>query len=224
MTGGVTETSTERRVIFSPEVAGPRIAEAWPEWRVFTELAARTRPELADKVSYDGTPAIRADIARSIPVYDGIQRLTKFGDEFQYGGPHLCADWKFPTPDGKAHFSAISPPPVERPDGSYVLATRRGKQFNSMIHERRDALTGAVREAVLMNPGDADRHGFADGDEVVLSSATGEMRGRVLRAPLAPGNLQVHWPEGEVLIDRTKRSPQAGIPGYKGVVVSVRRA
>jgi molybdopterin-dependent oxidoreductase alpha subunit len=224
MAGGVTETSTERRVIFSPEVEGPRVAEARPEWRVFTELAARTRPELADKVTYDGTPAIRADIARSIPLYDGIQRLAKFGDEFQYGGPHLCADWAFPTPDGKAHFSAVSPPPVDRPDGTYILATRRGKQFNSMVHEHRDALTGAVREAVLMNAVDADRHGFADGDQVVLTSATGKLNGRVLRAPLAPGNLQVHWPEGLVLIDHTKRSPQAGIPDYKGVVVTVERA
>src|SRR5207244_13271201 len=48
MAGGVTETSTERRVIFSPEVQGPRIEEARPEWRIFIALAARARPELAD--------------------------------------------------------------------------------------------------------------------------------------------------------------------------------
>jgi hypothetical protein len=28
----------------------------------------------------------------------------------------------------------------------------------------------------------------------------------------------VHWPEGEVLIDRRRRSPQAGIPDYNAIV------
>lgn len=37
--GGVTETTTERRVIFSPEIPGPRIGEARPEWEVFLEIA-----------------------------------------------------------------------------------------------------------------------------------------------------------------------------------------
>jgi molybdopterin-dependent oxidoreductase alpha subunit len=222
MAGGVTETSTERRVIFSPEIDGPRIGEAWPEWRIFTELAARTRPELADLVRFDGTPAIRAEIARAVPFYEGIQHLKEYGDQFQYGGRHLCADWRFHTPDGKAHFAAVSPPALGRPDGSYAVATRRGKQFNSMVHEHRDELTGAVREAVLMNPADADRHGFTDGDQVLLTSASGELRGRILRAPVAPGNLQVHWPEGEVLIDRSRLSPQAGIPDYNAVVTVAR--
>jgi anaerobic selenocysteine-containing dehydrogenase len=42
---GVTETSTERRVIFSSEIAGPRIAESRPKWQVFLDLARRVRPE-----------------------------------------------------------------------------------------------------------------------------------------------------------------------------------
>ena len=44
--GGVTETSTERRIIFSPEVKGRRIGEARAEWEVFFDLARRVRPEL----------------------------------------------------------------------------------------------------------------------------------------------------------------------------------
>src|SRR5437763_12657975 len=51
------------------------------------------------------------EIARVVPFYDGIQHLKKTGDAFQYGGPHLCADWKFATPDGKAHFRAVRLPP-----------------------------------------------------------------------------------------------------------------
>ena len=43
--GGGTETTTERRVVFSPEI--PReIGEAMSEWRLFAEVAARVKPEL----------------------------------------------------------------------------------------------------------------------------------------------------------------------------------
>ncbi|MFI6595675.1 FdhF/YdeP family oxidoreductase [Nonomuraea sp. NPDC050536] len=218
MIGGVTATSTERRIIFSPEIPGPRTPEAWPEWKITTELAARAKPGIAALVRYTGTPQIREDIARAVPAYRGIDTLTAKGDSFQYGGPLLCRGWDFPTPDGKAHFSVVELPAVERPDGTFVVATRRGKQFNSMVHEQRDTLTGATREAVLMNPLDADRLGLSDGDRVTLRSAGGELSCRVCRAPVTPGNLQVHWPEGEVLVDRTKHSPQAGIPDYNAVV------
>ena len=218
MPGGVTETSTERRVIFSPEIPGPRIGEARPEWEVFMDLAKRVQPDLADQLHFDDTAAIRADIARSIPMYQGIQFLEKEGDQFQYGGPHLCWQWKFPTPDGKAHFSVVRPPRVDLPEGSFLAATRRGKQFNSMIQESTDPITGAAREAVLISREDAGRLGLAGGDPVVLRNEIGELHGRAVIAPVTPGNLQIHWPEGLKLIDRRVRSPQADIPDYNAVV------
>ncbi len=218
MVGGVTQTTTERRVIFSPEVEGPRIAEARPEWSIYAEIAARAVPEHADKVRFAGTAEIRAEIARAIPLYDGIQKLEKFGDQFQYGGPYLCAGWKFPTPDGKAHFSLVRPAREEVPEGRFVVATRRGKQFNSIIHEETDELTGAGREDVLISRQDAARLGIRDGDALLLRNEIGELRGRAQVAPVTPGSLQVHWPEGQVLIDRRTRSPQAGIPDYNATV------
>ncbi|HEY7198839.1 MAG TPA: FdhF/YdeP family oxidoreductase [Candidatus Dormibacteraeota bacterium] len=217
--GGVTETSTERRVIFSPEIPGPRIGEARPEWEVFAGLARRVRPDAAGAFAYAGTAAIREEIATVIPSYEGIQRLSGPGDQFQYGGAHLCQDWNFPTPDGRARFSTVGLPARESvPEGAFLVSTRRGKQFNSMVQERRDAITGAVRDAVLISPADAGRLALRDGDPVRLTSACGEFRGVVHVAPVKPGNLQVHWPEGEVLIDPTRRSPQAGIPDYNAVV------
>jgi len=216
--GGVTETSTERRIIFSPEIPGRRIGEARPELEVFPDLARRVRPELADRLHFETTAAIREEIAHAVPFYDGIQHLQKAGDQVQYGGPHLCWGWKFPTPDGKAHFSVVPLPRVERPEGVFVVATRRGKQFNSMVHEKRDAMTGAVREAVLISREDLTRLGLRDGDPVVLRSDTGEFCGRARIAPVKPGTLQVHWPEGNVLIDRDRRSPEAGIPDYNALV------
>ncbi|MGH7427409.1 MAG: molybdopterin dinucleotide binding domain-containing protein, partial [Candidatus Methylomirabilaceae bacterium] len=216
--GGVTETSTERRVIFSPEISGRRIGEARPEWEVFMDLARRVRPDLATRMIFRDTAAVREEIARAVPFYDGIQHLRRAGDQFQYGGPHLCWGWQFPTPDGKAHFSVVRPPRFELPADMFLLATRRGKQFNSMVHERKDALTGALREAVLVNREDARRLGLKDADPVILRSDAGEFRGRVRIAPMKPGNLEIHWPEGNVLIDRRRRSPEAGIPDFNALV------
>ncbi len=217
MPGGVTETSTERRVIFSPEIEGQRIAQARPEWEVLGELAARVRPELADRLRFEGTAAIRAEIAKVVPLYAGIEELAEQGDQFQYGGPHLCAGWRFPTADGKAHFSPVAIPEPVPEDGLLALTTRRGKQFNSMVQENRDALTGAVREAVLISSEDAGRLGIADGGEVVVRSVEGRMSGRAVLAPIAPGNVQVHWPEGNVLLS-ARRSQEAGIPDYNARV------
>ncbi|MGW2145953.1 FdhF/YdeP family oxidoreductase [Nonomuraea bangladeshensis] len=218
MVGGVTETSTERRIIFSPEVEGPRVGEAWPEWKIFTELASRVRPEVADRVRFTGTPQIRHEIERAVPFYAGIAGLARFGDNVQYGGRHLFADGRFQTPDGRGRFSAVTLPALERPDGTFMVATRRGKQFNSMVHERRDGFNGATREAVLMSAYDADRLGLPDGARVELRSGERTYEGRVLRAPLQPGNLQIHWPEGNVLLDESRRSPQARIPDYNALV------
>ena len=236
--GGVTETSTERRVIFSPEIPGPRIGEARPEWEVFMELARRVRPEIADKLHFscevgvspaledgtgkmpipqESTTAIRQEIAQVIPQYAGIQHLKEAGDQFQYGGSHLCFGWNFPTPDGKARFAALSPFQRELPEGCFLVATRRGKQFNSMVQERKDSITGAVREAVLMSQVDADQLGLKDGDAVILKNELGEFKGRVYIAPIKPGNLQVHWPEGNVLLDKNKRSKE-GVPDYNALV------
>lgn len=216
--GGVTETSTERRVIFSPEIPGRRIGEARPEWEVLRDLALAVRPELKEALATASTEEIRAEIADIVPHYEGIRDLRRKGDQFQYGGPHLCAGWKFPTPDGKAHFHRVPLPRQDVPDGCFLAATRRGKQFNSMVHAKKDMLNGALREAVLMNAGDVRALGLTEGDTVVLRNEQGEMRGRVFVAPLKPGNLQVHWPEGNVLLDRDSRSPETHVPDFNAVV------
>jgi anaerobic selenocysteine-containing dehydrogenase len=109
-------------------------------------------------------------------------------------------------------------PPPGGSDGALLLSTRRGKQFNSMVQSSQDSLTGATREAVLISALDAERLGLAGGQEVRVRSATGELRCRVHLAPIAPGNVQVHWPEGNVLVAGGVRSPEAGIPDYNARV------
>lgn len=219
--GGGTETSTERRILFSPEIPGRRIGESLPEWEIPMRIAERARPSFAHVIHFEDGQSIRDEVAKAVPAYDGIQRLTKTGDQVQWGGERLCevttADGdrvtEFPTLDGRAMFSVIEI--AERGSSNKLkLSTRRGKQFNSMIHNVRDPLTGARRDDVLISRADADRIGAADGDEILLRSSAGQMRGRCLIAPIAPGNLQVHWPEGNVLIERGVVDSECGIPDF----------
>jgi molybdopterin-dependent oxidoreductase alpha subunit len=215
--GGVTETTTERRIIYSPEIPGRRIGSARPEWWAITEAVARAKPAFADRVRFSGTPAIREEIARAVPLYDGIQRLAAKGDQMQWGGRTLYADGRFATTDGKAHF-APAPPRGRTPrDGVFFVSTRRGKQFNSMVQQPVDPLTGAGRDAVFISGADAERLGLPDGAPIRLSSAHGRYEGRVFCAPIKPGNLEVHWPEGNALLGH-EIDPDSMEPDFNAVV------
>ena len=153
-----------------------------------------------------------------MPLYAPIADLREGGDSFQYGGPPLPRRHELPDRRTAARTSPWSGRPRrsrENGDGSLLLSTRRGKQFNSMVQESKDALTGATREAVMISAADAERLGVASGSGGRCSAAqTGELRCRVHLAPIAPGNAQVHWPEGNVLIADEVRSAEAGIPDY----------
>jgi predicted molibdopterin-dependent oxidoreductase YjgC len=216
--GGGTETSTERRLIFSPEVEGRRIGSARPEWQVFGEVAARVRPDRASAVRFASSQQIREEIARAVPLYAGIERLARRGDQFQWGGERLFADGRFHTPDGKARFTAVELVDRSRPAGSFRVSTRRGKQFNSMVQRARDPLTGARREDVLVSAEDAARLGIATGDAVRLTSPFGAYDGRALVDQIKPGNLEVHWPEGNVLLSRDELDRASREPDYNAVV------
>ena len=216
--GGGTETSTERRVYFSPEIPGRRIGESRPEWELFMDLAERSLPDSAHLIHFDDAAAIRREIAKAIPTYQGIEKLSAKGDAFQYGGPRLCEGGVFPMPDGRARFSVMALPDADIPAGQFLLSTRRGKQFNSMIHGEVDLLLGARRSDVLMSVEDAKELGVADRDEVLISNDLGSYRGKVHIAPIRPRNVQIYWPEGNVLIRRGVVDPQCEMPDYNALV------
>ncbi|MBT3351101.1 MAG: FdhF/YdeP family oxidoreductase [Nitrospinaceae bacterium] len=216
--GGGCETTTERRIIFSPEISGRRVGESRSEWQILMELAEHVYPERRDEIHFDDAASIRTEISKTVPLYGGIENLENKGDALQWGGRRLCEGGNFGTPDGKAHFKALNPPALEIPDGWFFLSTRRGKQFNSMVLERKDSLTGAGRDDVLISKKDADDMGLRDGSLVVLKSEAGEFRGHIKVMPIKPRNVQVHWPEGNVLIKRGHRDPRSGVPDYNAMV------
>lgn len=217
--GGGTSTTTERRVAFSPEI--PRqVGEARSEWRLFGDIVARARPERAEDFAWPTNQDLRAEIARVVPSYAGIEFLETTGDAVQWGGRHLCPGGRFPTSDGKGRFTPLAPPVERVPDGKFLVSTRRGKQFNSIVWSDTDPLTGAVRDAVYLDRTDAHALGLADGDRVVLRSEVGEMPARVHLSRLPPRTAQVHWPEGNVLLPAgpEHREPGSRIPSYQALV------
>ena len=152
--GGGTETSTERRIIFSPEIPGRRVGEARPEWRVFGEVARRARPDARQP----GRPRRRgrdpreiAAPSRSTPASRGSRaRATRCSG----AGRRLYADGRFATADGKAHFAPVTLTSPPRPAAGFTVSTRRGKQFNSMVQRDVDPLTGAARDDILISADD----------------------------------------------------------------------
>jgi len=216
--GGGTETTTERRVAFSPEI--PRqVGEARSEWRIFAELASRVRPELADRFAWADNQALRREIAEVVPSYAGIELLTQPGDAIQWGGRHLCVDGQFPTESGRARFSALDVDAPDLPPGHVFVSTRRGKQFNSMIFGGDDPLTGARRDAIYLDTADAAALGLAEGDPLRLVSDVGQLVGRAKLVRMPSHTVQVHWPEGNVLIpgDADHREPGSHVPDYNAV-------
>ncbi len=216
--GGGTETSTERRIIFSPEIAGRRVGVARPEWWAFREVMRRTHPDRAHQVGLEDAAAIRREIAAAIPLYAGIDRLAAQGEQVQWGGPRLYDDGRFATADGKARFAAILVGGRTRTDG-FAVSTRRGKQFNSMVQRDVDPLTGAARDEILISAEDLTRLALSDGATVRLESSTGSFTGRLRQAPIKPGNLEVHWPEGNALLSSAAIDPESHEPDYNAVVI-----
>ncbi|MGH7740625.1 MAG: FdhF/YdeP family oxidoreductase [Candidatus Eiseniibacteriota bacterium] len=217
--GGGTATSTERRIRFSPEIEGPRIAEARPEWRIPVDIALAARPHLAHCFPWRGTADIRAEMAEAMPIYAGIERLEREGQWVQWGGARLFEDGFTRMPQGRARFTPVELPAVRIPPGWFHLTTRRGKQFNSMSYGHRDYLMGAAtRRDVLIHPDDARALGIADGDELRLRSDVGQWTGIARHAPMKSRHLQAYWPETNVLIPR-RFDAVSGEPDYNCLVI-----
>ena len=162
--------------------------------------------------------AIRSEIAELVPSYRGIEKLARQGDQFQWGGPRLCEGGVFPLPEGKARFELASLPERKLESGEFWLSTRRGKQFNSIVQAEVDALTGAARDHVFMHERDMASLGLHHDQAVRVHSRHGEFRGRAFRAELLPGNVQMHWPEANVLLSPSERDPVGLVPDYNAKV------
>jgi molybdopterin-dependent oxidoreductase alpha subunit len=223
--GGGTSTSTERMVYFSPEIDGNQnqVEEARSEWKIYIDLAKRIKPETAHLVDFTTGQEIRDEIAIANPDYDGVQHLSKKGDVFQWGGAWLCEDGICQTPDGKGNLVSVEIPDLGKKEGQFIVTSRRGKQFNSMVYKETDPFNQAERYDVLMNAEDASRLSITEGEGIVVYNGFGVFQGRAKFVDIASGNLEVHFPEGNFLLPRGRYEKYAGIPDYN-ISVTVEKA
>jgi molybdopterin-dependent oxidoreductase alpha subunit len=217
--GGGTSTSTERRIRYTPEIAGHQIGEAMAEWEIPAKIGAALMPQRADLFGYGNASDVRREMATVMPLYAGIETLEKAGDWVQWGGALLAEGGVFSAmPEGRARFFPLSLPNVEIPEGHFFLASRRGKQFNSITFDKSDGMTGVrIREAIFFAAEDAARLGLTQGDRVLLRSELGRMEGVCQIGPCRPGHLQAFWPECNVLVGR-RYDPVSGEPDYNAFV------
>ena len=60
---------------------------------------------------------------------------------------------------------------------------------------------------------DAEKWSLKEGDSIALTNDLGTMKGTLRLANIRPGNVQVHWPEGNIIISR-RYDPVSGEPDY----------
>ncbi len=215
---GGTSTSTERRIRFTPEIPGHRIGETRAEWEIPALIGRKMMPNGDKLFPFDDSQAIREEMSRVMPIYQGIEKLGKEGDQLQWGGAHLFKDGFTNMPENRALFTVLDPPDRRPAEGKFYLATRRGKQFNSMTFGTIDGLMGAARRDVFFIAAeDAARLGLLNDDSVTVRSDIGAMDGILRVAPLKSGTLQAYWPESNVLISR-RTDPISGEPDYNAEV------
>ena len=87
-----------------------------------------------------------------------------------------------------------------------------------MVQREVDPLTGADRDDILISDADLARLGRASGDASCSAPRRGVFRGRLRAAPIRDGNLEVHWPEGNVLLAGAPHDPESLEPDYNAVV------
>ena len=99
-------------------------------------------------------------------------------------------------PDGKGNLVSVEIPDLGKKEGQFIVTSRRGKQFNSMVYKETDPFNKAERYDVLMNAEDASRLSITEGEGIVVYNGFGVFQGRAKFVDIASGNLEVHFPEG----------------------------
>lgn len=218
--GGGTSTNTERRIRFSPEIAGhPQVGESRPEYEIPCQVVMAAFPGTTEQLSYRDASDIRREIGATVPLYAGIETMTKAGDWIQWGGEQLCVGGRFPgMPEEKARFTVLEPRHIEVPEGAFYLTTRRGKQFNSIVIKDHDPVQGGKkRDDLLISAADLAKLGLSNGMRARVVSDIGKMEVNLRLADIRAGVLQAYWPECNVLIGR-RIDPRSEEPDYNAVV------
>ena len=167
---------------------------------------------------------IREAIARVVPGYAAIGKIDDSKQEFQIDG-RTFHDPRFNTDSGKLRASVPASVGFGVAPGEFRMMTLRSEgQFNTVVYEEEDLYRGnRRRDVVMMNVEDAKRLELEEGQQVVVSSTSGEMSVSAALVDIPPGNLAMYYPEANRLVPR-RVDPASGTPAFKSVAVRLRRA
>ena len=202
--GGGTSTTTERRVAFSPEIPGRASARRAASGRSSPTSHGACGPTLADTFGCEHRRRRSAPRSRaSCPPTPASRHCTRPATRSR-SAASVCARAACSRPPTARRASRVVAPqrPRQFPTGQFVLSTRRGKQFNSMVWSEIDPLTGCrARRAVRRRATTRAALGVDRGRRGGRALARTASCARACTSPpIRPGNVQAFFPEANPLL------------------------
>ncbi len=173
---------------------------------------------------------IREHIARVVPGCDDYNAKVK-----QPGGFYLPNDpreGRFPTPDGKAHFTVHPLPQWDLQPGQLMMMTIRSHdQYNTTVYGTDDRYRGIYggRRVILLNQQDIAAQGLAAGEWVNITShhngatRTAE-RFMVVAYEIPRLCAATYFPEANVLVPIDHVAETSNTPASKSVIITLAKA
>jgi formate dehydrogenase major subunit len=229
-----TFVNTERRVQRVRKAVEPP-GQAWDDWKIICEIAAR----LGYTMAYDTSRQIMEEIARVTPSYAGLSY-----ERIEHEGIH----WPCPTPEhpgtpilhreqftrGKGLFHAIDYiEPAEKIDDEYPLYLTTGRllyQYHTgTMSMKTEGLNEIAPEAfVEISPQDARKFGMDEGSRVNIDSRRGTIQARIkISRKAVTGTVFIPFHYAVAAANRLTNAaldPISGIPEYKVCAVKVSKA
>ena len=174
---------------------------------------------------------IRDRISRVVPGFEDFNERIK-----QPGGftlPNPVNSGVYPTPSGKAVFTANELEWLPTPPGHLVLQSLRSHdQWNTIPYAMNDRYRGIhnARHIVMVNPDDIAELGYKDGDTVDIVTVWDDGIERrasgftIVSYPASRGSAATYYPETNVLVPLDSVADVSNTPTSKGVVVRFERA
>ncbi|RKH33438.1 hypothetical protein D7Y13_17170 [Corallococcus praedator] len=188
-------------------------------------LGARSKvPWLSLVEDYD---RVRELISRCIPGFEDFNRRVRESGGFAL--PNGPREGRFPTPDGKAHFTVHTMPRLKLEPGQLLMMTLRSHdQYNTTVYGLDDRYRGIHqgRRVVFLHPEDVKARGLSAGQKVDLTSHF-QGQTRVAREFLVvPYNIPracaaTYFPEANVLVPVDSHAEKSRTPTSKSIVITV---
>jgi predicted molibdopterin-dependent oxidoreductase YjgC len=181
-----TTTSADRRVLRLDPATAPQ-GEALQGWRILSELGARLAERIKPgeiRIRYQSAAEVMDEMSQVIPLYgDATYREMDSGAQQPLDGlrPSKAARQPIAAVTG-ANAAGFTLTASRSLYTSYEGAATHSPEADRLHRE----------ESVIMNPADAASIGVAEGDEVVLRNAMGELRIKAhMTNAVAPKTLHV---------------------------------